>query len=117
MEGDVTDVCVGRPDPQPKSELNIPSNSDSEAHAVEVSTSTSTDMEIGESDRRVRLREESTDIPRYHLDVPQDQESMGEPRGKTPRRAETSEHGVRPRSAEASSFEIPKAAGAGEAPT
>ena len=113
VEGYVTDVCVGRPDLQPKSELNVPSNSDftlgstrSETHAepkAEVSTSTSTDMETGASDRRIRLREESTDSPRYHVDVPQDQESMVGPRGKTPRRSETREHRVHLRSAEASS--------------
>ena len=94
----------------------------SETHVeleAEVSTSIGTHMEIGASDRMVRLRDEGTDFPRYHVDVPQDQDSMVGPRGNTPRRAVTSEHGAHPRSAEASSFELPqvKAAGAGEAPT
>ena len=50
----------------------------SETHAepeAEVATSLGTDMEIGSSDRRVRLRKERTDPHR---------ESMGEPRGRLP---------------------------------
>ena len=68
VEGDVMDVRLGRPDPQPELELNAPANSHapshsdtSETHAepeAEVSTSAGTDMEIGVNDRRVRFREE-----------------------------------------------------------
>ena len=100
VEGDVMDVRLGRPDSQPEPELNAPANSDatsrsarSETHAepeAEVSTSASTDMEIVAGDRRVRFREERADSPRHHLDASSDRESMVEPSGKTPRRAETS---------------------------
>ena len=79
---------------------NAPSHSDrSETHAepeAEVSTPAGTDMEIGVSDRRVRFREER-DPPRHHLD-----ELTEEPRGKKPRRAETSESVVPFHSSEAS---------------
>ena len=98
VEGDVMDVRLGRPDSQP--ELNAPANSNAPSHSArsethaeleaEVSTSAGTDMEIGVSDRRVRFRE-ARDPPRHHLDISSDRESMEEPRGKIPRRAETSE--------------------------
>ena len=67
----------------------------------------------------VRLREESTDLTRHHLDASLDWESMVEPRGKVPRRAETSEHGVPFRSAEACPSEPPQtsAAAASDAST
>ena len=55
------------------------------------STSVSTDMETGSSDRRIRLREERTDPPRHDPNASTDPESTVEPRGKVPRRAETSE--------------------------
>ena len=103
VEGDVMDVRLGRPDSQPEPELNAPANpnapshsSRSETHAepeAEASTSAMTDMEIGSSDRRVRFREER-DHPRHQLDVSSDRELMEEPRGKMPRRAETSESAV-----------------------
>ena len=112
VEGDVMDVRLGRPDSQPEPELNAPANSNapshsdrSETHAepeAEVSTSAGTDMEIGVSDRRVRLREER-DSPRHHLDVPSDRQLTEEPREKMPRRAETSESVVPVHSSEASS--------------
>ena len=115
VEGDVMDVRLGRPDSQPELELNAPANSNapshsdrSETHAepeAEVSTSAGTDMEIGVNDRRVRFREER-DPPRHHLDVSSDRELMEEPRGKIPRRAETSESVVPFHSSEASSSEI-----------
>ena len=99
VEGDVMDVRLGRPDSQPEPELNAPANSDatsrsarSETHAepeAEASTSAGTDMEIGVRDRRVRFRE--GDSSRHHLDVSSDRVSMEEPRGKIPRRVETSE--------------------------
>ena len=55
------------------------------------STSVSTDMETGCSDRRIRLREEMTDPPRHDPNASTHPESTVEPRGKVPRRAETSE--------------------------
>ena len=101
VEGDVMDVRLGRPGSQPEpEELNAPANSNapsqssrSETHAepeAEASTSADTDMETGVNDRRVRFREER-DSPRHHLDASSDRESMEEPRGKIPKRAETSE--------------------------
>ena len=115
VEGDVMDVRLGRPDSQPEPELiapansNAPSHSDrSETHAepeAEVSTSACTDMEIGVSDRRVRFREERDHL-RHHLDVSSDRELTEEPRGKMPRRAETSEFAVPFHSSEASSSEL-----------
>ena len=121
MEGDVMDVRLGRPDSQPEPETNALANPEatsrstrSETHAeseAEVSTSIGTDMEIGASDRRVRHREESSDSPR-HMDASPDREPMVEPRGKMPRRAETSEYGVPFRSAEASPSEPPQASAA-----
>ena len=115
VEGDVMDVRLGRPDSQPEpEELNALANSiassrsaRSETHAepeAEASTSAGTDMEIGVVDRRVRFREEG-DSPRHHLDVSSDRELIEEPRGKIPRRAETSESVV-PFHSEASSSEI-----------
>ena len=115
VEGDVVDVRLGRPDSQPEPELNAPANSNapshsdrSETHAepeAEVSTSAGTDMEIGVSDRRVIFREERDPL-RHHLDVSSDRELMEEPRGKIPRRAETSESVVPFHSSEASSSEL-----------
>ena len=115
VEGDVMDVRLGRPDTQPEPELNAPANSNapshsdrSETHAepeAEVSTSAGTDMEIGVSDRRERFREERNP-PRHHLDASSDRESMEEPRGKMPRRAETSESVVPFHSSEASLSEL-----------
>ena len=111
VEGDIMDVRLGRPDSQPEPELNsnAPSHSSrSETHAepeAEVSTSAGTDMEIGVGDRRVRFREER-DAPRHHLDASSDRELMVEPRGKIPRRAETSETVVLFHSSEASSSEL-----------
>ena len=83
VEGGVMDVRLGRPDSQSKpEEPDAPTYSNtssqsarSETHAepeAEVSTSIGTDMEIGASDRGVRLQEESTDPPRHHLDAPPD---------------------------------------------
>ena len=116
VEGDVMDVRLGRPDSQPEpEELNAPANSNassrsarSETHAepeAEASTSAGTDMETGVNDRRVRFREES-DSSRDHLDASSDRESMEEPRGKIPRRAETSESVVPFHSSEVSSSEL-----------
>ena len=115
VEGYVMDVRLGRPDSQPEWELNAPANSNapshsdrSETHAepeAEVSTSAGTDMEIGVSDRRVRFREER-DHPRQHLDVSSNRELTEEPRGKMPRRAETSESVVPFHASEASSCEL-----------
>ena len=116
VEGDVMDVRLGRPDSQPEpEELNAPANSNAssrsartETHAepeAEASTSAGTDMEIGVSDRRVRFREER-DSPRHHLDVSSDRELVEEPRGKTPRRSETSESVVPFHSSEARSSEL-----------
>ena len=62
-------------------------------------------METGVNDRRVRFREER-DSPRHHLDVSSDRESMEEPRGNMPRRADTSESAVPFHSSEASSSEL-----------
>ena len=103
VEGDVMYVRLGRPDSQPEPELNAPANSDaiarsarSETHPepeAEASTSAGTDVDIRVDDRRVRFREEE-DSSRHHLDVSSDRESMEEPRGKIPRRAETSESAV-----------------------
>ena len=75
-------------------------------------------MEIGVGDRRVRVREER-DSPRHHLDVSSDRELVEEPRGKIPRRAETSESVVPFRSSEASTSELQQvsAAAASENPT
>ena len=104
VEGDVMDVRLGRPDSQPEPEFNAPATSDatsrsvrSETHAepeAGVSTSAGTDMEIGVGDRRVLFREERADSSRHHLDTSSDRDSEVEPRGKTPRRAETSESSV-----------------------
>ena len=111
VEGDVMDVRLGRPDSQPEPELNpnAPSHSSrSETHAepeAEASTSAMTDMENGVNDRRVRFREER-DPPRHHLDASSDHESMEKPRGKMPRRAETSESVVPFHSSEGSSSEL-----------
>ena len=115
MEDDVMDVRLGGPDLQPELEHNALANSDapshsdrSETHAepkAKVSTSAGTDMEIGVGDRRVRFREER-DPPRDHLEVSSDRELMEEPRGKIPRRAETSESVVRFHSSEASSSDL-----------
>ena len=99
VEGHAMDVRLGRPDSQPEpEELNARANSNA-------STSAGTDMEIGVGDRRVRFREER-DSPRHHLDASSDRESMEEPRGKIPRRAETSESVVPFHSSEASSSEL-----------
>ena len=116
VEGDVVDVRFGRPDSQPEPEehnahanSNASSRSDrSETPAEpegEVSTSAGTDMEIEVGDRRVRFREERYS-PRHHLDASSDRESMEEPCGKIPRRAETSESVVPFHSSEASSSEL-----------
>ena len=114
VECDVMDVRLGRPDSQPEPELNAPATSNaaprsarSDPHAepeAEVSTSVGTDMEIGVGNRRVRCREERDPL-RHHLDASSDRESM-EPRGKTPRRAETSESVDPFHSSEASSSEL-----------
>ena len=71
---------------------------------AEVLTSAGTVMEIGVGDRRVRFREEG-DSSRQHLDTSSDRESMEEPRGKMPRRSETSESAVPSQSSQASSSE------------
>ena len=115
VEGDVMDVRLGRPDKQPEPEFSAPATPNgasrstrSETYAepgAEISTSIGTDMEIGVGDRRVRFREER-DPPRHHLDASSDGESMEEPRGKMPRRAETSESVVPFRSSEASTSEL-----------
>ena len=115
VEGGVMDVCLGRPDSQPEPELNAPANSNapsrsarSEAHAkpeAEVTASAGTDMEIEVGDRRVRFRGEG-DSSRHQQDVSSDWESMEGPRGKMPRRAETSESVVPFPSSEASSSEL-----------
>ena len=88
VEGDVMDVRLGRPDSQPELEFNALANPDaasrsmrSETHA-EPEAEIGTDMYIGSSDRRVRLREESTDAKRHHQDASPDREAMVEPRGK-----------------------------------
>ena len=127
VESDVVDVRFGRPDSLPEPESNAPSNPDvtsrstrSETHAepeAEVSTSISTDMEIGASDRRVRLREESIDSPRDELNASTDRESTVELRGEVPRRVGTSEHGVPFRSAEASPSEPPQSTAAAASDT
>ena len=67
VESDVMDVRLGRPDSQPAPESSAPANPDATSHSIrsethaepeaEVSTSVSTDMEIGATERRVRLRE------------------------------------------------------------
>ena len=100
VEEDIMNVRLGRPDSQLEPELNEPANSNatsrsarSETHAeleAESSTSAGTDMENGVGDRRVRFREEG-DSSRYTLDVSSDWESMEEPRGKMPRRAQIHE--------------------------
>ena len=117
MESDVTDVRLGRPDLQLESELNVPANFNAPSHSArsgthaepeaEASTSAGTDMEIGVGDLRVRFREEG-DSSRQHLDISSDRESMEEPRGKMPRRAETSESVVPFQLSEASSSEHQK---------
>ena len=114
VEGDVMDVRLGRPDSQQEPELNAPaiptphhtsrSETDAEPEA-EASTSAGTDIEIGVNDRRVRFREERGS-PRHHLDASSDRESMEEPRGKIPRRAETSESVVPFHSSETSPSEL-----------
>ena len=75
-------------------------------------------MEIGVNDRFVRFRE-GRNPPRHHLDVSSDQELTDEPRGKMPRRAETSECVVPFHSSEASSSEIQQVstAAASDSPT
>ena len=115
VEGDVMDVRLGRADSQLEAELNAPANSNatsrsarSKTHAepeAEVSTSAGTYMEIGVGDRRVPFRE-ARDHPRHHLDASSDRELTEEPRGKTPRRAQTSESVVTFHSSEASSSEL-----------
>ena len=105
VEGDVMDVRLGRPDSLLEPELNAPANSNApspsaraETHAepeAEASTSAGTDMKIGVGDS-----------PRHHLDASSDGESMEEPRGKMPRRAETSESVVPFHSSEAISSEL-----------
>ena len=115
VEGDVMDVRQGRRDSQPELELNAPANSNAPSHSdrsetqaepeAEASTSAGTDIEIGVNDRRVRFREER-DSPRHHLDVSSGRELTVEPRGKTPRRAETSGSVVPCHSPEASSSEL-----------
>ena len=117
MEGDIMDVRLGRPYLQPEPNLNVPANSNASSHGArsgthaepeaEASTSAGTDMEIGVGDRRVRFREEG-DSSRHHLDTSSDRESMEEPRGKMPRRTETSESVVPFQSSEASSSERQK---------
>ena len=109
------DVRLGRPCPLPEPESNAPATHNaasrstrSETHAepeAEVATSVGTDMEIESSDRRVRLREENTDLPRHTLDASMDRDSTAEPRGEIPRRKEVSEHGVPSRVAEGSPSE------------
>ena len=89
VEGGVMDVRVGRPGSQPEPEFSAPAipnaaprSARSETHAepeAEVATSIASDMEIESRDRRVRLREESTDPPRHTLDASTDRESMVEP--------------------------------------
>ena len=116
------DVCLGRPDSQPEPELNAPANSNapsrsarSEAHAMpeaEVTASAGTDMEIESSDRRGSTPRREHRSPRHTLDASTDRESMVEPRGKMPRRAEISEHSVPLRSAEASPSEPPQTSAA-----
>ena len=91
VEGDVMDVRLGKPDSQPEPELNAPANCNA--------------MEIGVGDRRVRFRDER-DSSRHHLDASSDRGSMEEPRGKMPRRAETSESVVPLHSSEAGSSEL-----------
>ena len=119
------EVRLGRPE----SELNALANSNapsrsarSETHAepeAEVSTSASTDIQIVANDRWIRFREERADPPRHHLDASSDQEAMVGPRGKTPRRAETSGFVVPFHSSETSSSELPQvsAAAASDTPT
>ena len=99
-----TSLPTLRPDSQPEPEFNAPATPNatsrstrSETHAepeTQVATSIGTDTEIESRDRRVRVREESTDPSRHTLDTSPDRESMVEPRGRMPRRAEISEHGV-----------------------
>ena len=62
---------------------------------------------------------ERADSPRHHLDASSDRESMEEPRGKMPRRAETSESVVPIHFSEASSSELSQvsAADASDNPT
>ena len=62
-------------------------------------------------------REHRFPRPRHHLDASADQESMVEPRGEMPRRAETSEYGVPFRSVEASPSEPPQASAAAASDT
>ena len=128
LEGDVTDARLGRPDSQPEPESNAPANFDATSRSVrsetyaepeaEVSTSAGTDMKIEVGDRRFRFREDRG-APRHHLDASSDRESTVEWRGKTPRRAKTSESVVPFRSSEASSSELSKvsAAAASDNPT
>ena len=123
VEGDVMDVRLGRADSQLEAELNAPANSNatsrsarSKTHAeteAEVSTSAGTYMEIGVGDRRVPFRE-ARDLPRHHLDASSDRESMVEPCGKTPRRAQTSESVAPFHSSEASSSELQQMSAATE---
>ena len=72
---------------------------------AEASASAGTDTEIGVGDRRVRFREEG-DSSGHHLGLSSDRELMEEPRGKMPRRAETSESVVPFHSSEANSSEL-----------
>ena len=115
VKGDVMDVRLGRPDSQQEPELNAPANSNatsrsdrSETHAepeAGVSTSAGADVEIGVGDRRVRFREER-DFPKNPSGRLLGLVSMVEPRGKTPRRAETGESVVPLHSSEANSSEL-----------
>ena len=111
----IMDVCLGRPDSKLEPELNALANPNAPSHSsrsethvepeAEASTLAGTDIEIGVNDRRVRFREER-DSPRHHLDASSDRESMVEPRGQTPSRAETSEFVVPFHSSEASPSEL-----------
>ena len=97
VEGDVMDVRLGKPDSQPEPELNAPANCNA--------------MEIGVGDRRVRFRDErdSSVIAGFDFEMREhssDRGSMEEPRGKMPRRAETSESVVPLHSSEAGSSEL-----------
>ena len=113
VEDDVIDVRLGRPDSQREPELQIPTPHSTvtdqkltRSPRPRSRLQPGTDMEIGVNDRRVRFREER-DPPRHHLGVSSDRElMMEEPRGKIPRRAETSESFVPFHSSEASSSEM-----------
>ena len=104
MEGDVTDVRLGRPNSQPEPESNVPTfhnaasrSTRSETHAereAEIATSLDAEMEIESSNRKVRRREEATDPSRHTPDASTDRDPTAEPCGKVPRRAETIERDV-----------------------